>query len=667
MRQSHDTVNISYSHPQNEGNTDIDTNIDTFRLFQYLIQYLSQKDGMPTDVSICPIPPVLVRDATLTLKPSIEAEGGKKTKGEPMRTEMNVQTGVKKKGTGINRRDFLKGAFAAGAVSAGAALVGCGGPSDSEGTATTSPLMTAETFDAAPWSFEIAPDPIADSEIVETHSSEVIIIGSGVSGLMTAASVINFGGTCILFSAGTKPVSRGGSNHAVGTKTQVRLGVDYTPENTATFFQNEIARQGYRVDQRKWWKWINHSGESMDWVTDLMETAGYTTTLELPYTDPNGTFTVPCGAHNFYGPEIDNSANFGEPLLTDTLHAYIVDNGGEVYFNTKAEYLMRDNDTTGKVSAVIATNKDGNYVKFEGSKAIVMATGDFSGNPDMMAKYCTSFKDFVTVAGDDYDAEFQFGGLMPGDGHKMGLWVGAAWQHTQPCAPMIGWYGFPAPESDMNHPGILLNTEGQRFMNEDSTSVYAGYAIQGQTNHAVYSVWDANFAYQFDTWNALGVNMDYLGLQPQSSAEKAAEFEANVKSGTFVKGETIEEVLSQLEGIDIDTALKTIENYNAQCAAGRDDEYHKNPIHMKAIETGPFYGATNTIGPAQFLCVLGGLRTNENMQVLDEDNAPIEGLYNVGTMVGDTFGTFYNFRVPGQNLGMNCITHPYLLGKALAS
>jgi succinate dehydrogenase/fumarate reductase flavoprotein subunit len=403
----------------------------------------------------------------------------------------------------------------------------------------------------------------------------------------------------------------------------------------------------------------------MDWLTDLMAEAGYTTTLELPYTDPNGTFSIPSGAHNFFGPEITNSANEGEPLLTALLAQFIIEKGGEIRFNTKAEYLIREDNGAGRVSAVIATDQDGNHIRFEGSKAIVLATGDYSANRDMMAKYCNAFQDFVMVNPDDYDAEFQFGGLMPGDGHKMGLWVGAAWQYTTPSAPMIGWYGFPAPNSDENHPGILLNAEGKRFMNEDSTSVYAGYAIQGQTNKSVFTVWDSQFAYAYDTWNGLGVNMDYLGLQPMTSAEKAADFEQSVENGVYYKADTIEEVLKKLSGIDVNAALASIEAYNGFVERGVDPEYRKNPVNLHPITTGPFYAAQSTMGPEQFLCVSGGLRTNENSEVLDESCAAIPGLYMVGSGAGDVFGTFYNFRVPGMNLGLNCVTPPYYLGKDL--
>ena len=72
------------------------------------------------------------------------------------------------------------------------------------------------------------------------------------------------------------------------------------------------------------------------------------------------------------------------------------------------------------------------------------------------------------------------------------------------------------------------------------------------------------------------------------------------------------------------------------------------------------------MGPANFLCVTGGLRTNEKMQVCEEDDTPIEGLYNLGIMAGDSYGNCYNFAICGHNLGMNCITLPYLLGKELA-
>ena len=54
------------------------------------------------------------------------------------------------------------------------------------------------------------------------------------------------------------------------------------------------------------------------------------------------------------------------------------------------------------------------------------------------------------------------------------------------------------------------------------------------------------------------------------------------------------------------------------------------------------------------------------MQVCDADDQPIEGLYNVGTMVGDLFAGRYTFNIQGANYGMACVTFGYLTGKLLA-
>ena len=67
-----------------------------------------------------------------------------------------------------------------------------------------------------------------------------------------------------------------------------------------------------------------------------------------------------------------------------------------------------------------------------------------------------------------------------------------------------------------------------------------------------------------------------------------------------------------------------------------------------------------------FLCVTGGLRTNEYMQVCQDDDQPIDGLFNTGIMTGDYYAGTYNFVMPGQNLGGVCNCLSYVLGKRLA-
>ncbi len=66
------------------------------------------------------------------------------------------------------------------------------------------------------------------------------------------------------------------------------------------------------------------------------------------------------------------------------------------------------------------------------------------------------------------------------------------------------------------------------------------------------------------------------------------------------------------------------------------------------------------------MTVMGGLNTNSDMQVCDENDAPLPGLFNVGHMTGNMYANNYNFAIPGNCYGINCITYGYLLGHDLA-
>lgn len=341
---------------------------------------------------------------------------------------------------------FIKGA-AAGAVGLAAAgmLGGCASDNDAKTPeASSAPVnndvLTADMMAQKKWSFEIAPDPIPDSEIKETIEHDIIVIGSGMAGLCTMCSAMEQGADVLMFSAGSQPYSRGGSNHAVGSKYQKAKGIDYSPEIAREIVKTEQTSGTYFMDKKKWERWINNSAESVDWMIDKMEAKGLHVCLEPGYYDPDGVLTMPSASHNFWNEEQPFGALFGAPLQAQAYASHIADMGGEIHYKTVAKYLIRENDNTGRVSAVVAQKEDGSYVKYVGRKAIVLATGDFSRNKDMMAKYSPwAYEIFKDTLSDeiDYDAGLVYNGLMPGDGQKMGLWVGAAWQKTYPCAPMI--------------------------------------------------------------------------------------------------------------------------------------------------------------------------------------------------------------------------------------
>ncbi len=565
---------------------------------------------------------------------------------------------------GIDRRSFLKSAAILGVGAAGASLVACAPPTEAGVDTSDTPGGEDTQSD-----FTTPPVPVDESAITDTFTADFIVIGSGCSGLTAAASLLDNGGDVIVFSAGTKAVSRGGSNHGINTKIQQERGIDYTPENCGARMKNELAHGSFMPDQEKWFKWINNSAESMNWLIDMMQAAGYEVTIEIPFVDPQHVWDSPAASHNFITGPGDFGAAVGQGYVVEVLEAHINDAGGRIDYSTKAEYLEREDDNTGRVTSVIASLADGSFVRYVANKAIIMATGDFSQNTAMMEKYSPWAVPLLADFDVDYDAGFQFGGLMPGDGQKMGLWVGAAWQKTYPNAPMIDCLG-PAPytQSVANHTGINLNNAGQRFMNEDTICSYAALAFMHQPKRQIYFIWDAAYANWFSEWSSFGTTLaGDNGPKPLSPADELANWEATAESGDYSKGDTLEELLGQLYNLDADAAVASIERYNSLVDGGEDLDFHKDMSYMAPIKTAPFYGCMIEVNGAHFLSVTGGLSTNANMQVLDADDTPIEGLYNVGIMVGDMYGNCYNFSIPGHNLGATCNTFPYLLGKELTT
>lgn len=591
-------------------------------------------------------------------------------KGE--RTRMDTQ-----ECRGIGRRDFVKAALATGAIAVSAsALGGCSAePSQGAAVDTAGPL-TAEIL-GQKWSFEIVPEPIPEADIAETIEADVVVIGAGVSGLVTANSAAEDGLKVVVVSASTAPVSRGGSNNAIYSKAMEQAGLPRTP---AWQILKEVFYGSCNMDTKKWYRFYNNSEMTMNWAIDLMEAAGHKCGIEVTTpTDLDSLWAVPATSHGWLNEEGLGTA-MGQPIFANRLAQRLTDElGGAIYYENVGKQLVRGgtaNGTSGKVEGVIARRADGSHVRYMGSKAVVLATGDFSANRDMMAKYCPSFvsaiADEVFDAPTNYDASFQYGGLMKGEGQQMGLWVGAAWQKSFPNCPMGGTM-MPGPSWGYgSHWGLLVDRHGERFIDEYAVSSAAGPIVGLQDGGLAYAIWDAGYAYHTGCSTA-GLDGAPIGdpraVDP-APEEMIAMWDSVVEGGAgafgpanYVKADTVQGVIEAL-GLPAST-IDTVERYNSYARDGADLEFHKRPDMVHEIKDGPFYGAAGAPGK-MILTVLGGLRTNVNMQVCDEADEPIPGLYNVGTMVGDVFYGNYSFMVCGANYGMNCLTFGYLTGKHIA-
>lgn len=566
----------------------------------------------------------------------------------------------------LNRRSFVKGAaLSAAGLIAGSALAAC---SPATGTSESEPdaAQTAVANSAGQqWSFEIAPDPIGDDAIAETVETDVVVVGGGMSGLVAAASCAENGLKVTLISASKGPVSRGGSNNGVYSKAMEEMGI---PRMDPTwFYRKEYLANGGNFKPALWYKFYNNSEEAISWIIDIAAKAGIKTTIESgpEYQEGDPMFTPPA-AHAFYvdDSELKGSIGNGEGHIATEMGRYVAEDlGVDVRWNVKGEQLVRGgiaNGTEGRVDAVIASNTDGTYTKYVGSKAVIMATGDFSHDKDMMERYCPQAVELCDFTTDiNYDQGIWMGGLMPGDGHKMELWVGGAWQ-KEPNNIMLGRPNLPGDQPYTSHTGLMVDNAGRRFMNEDALGGLACATIMHLPEKTAYCIWGANRAEAGGPWGAI----NYPHGEYFTTEEVIERWDTDADGFGIVKADTREEVIAKL-GLPSAT-IETVERYNEMCEAGVDTDFYKTADKLIPIgeSDGPFYGASFSPG---FLTSLGGLRTDPDLRVLDENDQPIEGLFNAGCMIGNFYSGTYTFAMEGMNYGATCITLPYVLGKDLAA
>jgi succinate dehydrogenase/fumarate reductase flavoprotein subunit len=553
--------------------------------------------------------------------------------------------------TNLSRRTFLKTA----AVASGAGVISACAPRQAAAPAPAA--TTAETSSKASW--ETPPDPIPDSQIKQTKEADIIVIGAGTAGLCTANAAAEAGAKVIVIAKDPTASARGGSNFAFGSKLTKQFNLEIDADAT---MREMLELQTYRARSDLWRIYVQRSGEAMDWLIDKAVAAGL-----KPVIQSAGPGEIRGGTHMFLGGP--NGQGTSDNPQLDVLNALIEDgkkNGMEVYFEVKAEQLVKSSD--GRVTAVIAKEKDGSYTKYVGKKAVVLATGDYAADKEMKARYCP--------VATNYPSMYAPAGSNSGDGHKMAMWVGAAMQSTEPHAVMMpgggggmdvniikkmkedpkiwkAWdfiqcHGAPFRE-------LQVNADGQRFANEYILGVYNGFQ-QILQNKDTFGICDATL------FEHNPVPAPYEGEEPPDPKDALKGLDmASEGDKMFYRADTLAELAGKL-GVSADKLQATVDRYNKFCENGVDEDFGKPKDHLFPIRTAPFYGMKLNI---VLLITLGGLHTNKDMQVMDAKENVIPGLYAVGTIGGDFYANSYLFRLPGNNLG-RCITTGYLTGKFIA-
>jgi fumarate reductase flavoprotein subunit len=328
----------------------------------------------------------------------------------------------------------------------------------------------------------------------------------------------------------------------------------------------------------------------------------------------------------FY-PEYSSVHMFGgmdETVLAGMLEGAAKTAGADIHYSTPAEQLVKD--ASGRVTGVVAKNAEGAYVKFTADKAVILSTGDYGNNPEMIQAYCPRAA--------EVDMNVYAPPVNTGDGHKMGLWIGAAMQGETPHTPMVHNLG-AAPFS--GNPFLRINIEGLRYENEDVPIPYMANSAQLQPGHKTWTIYDASFAEDLPMMGTSFSRTNVMSDYTQTSMDTAIE------NGSLFKADTLDELAGKL-GVPVEAFKATVTRYNELAAKGSDDDFGKSAEMMTGIDTAPFYAAYNSLA---LLVVLGGLAVNNKFQVLDTEHKVISCLYAAGNTAGGFFANDYPVIVPG--------------------
>ena len=464
---------------------------------------------------------------------------------------------------------------------------------------------------------------------------DVVVVGAGGAGMTAAITATDAGKKVIVVES--QPIAGGNSVRSTGGMNAAKTPYqDKNEFKEAAGVEKTLATAAEKFADNETITALAATVKSQ-WDTYQANPQGYFDSVELMELDTliggkgkNNPELVKALAENSaaaiewlasIGADVKNVGAFGgasvkrihRPVNADgkvtAVGAYIVpileknlqDRNVQFLFDTTAnEIIMKD----GKAVGIKATGKDGNKVTIN-AKSVVIATGGFGANAEMVEKYKPDLKGFATTNAEG----------AQGQGIDMATAVGAATVDMD----QIQIHPTVHIEEDGNahliteglrgDGAILVNAEGKRFYDEVSTRDKVSAAIIAQPEKSAWLVVD------------------------QSMVDKSAVIAGYIKSGYTVTGATYEE-LAKAMGVDETTFVSTMNTWNQAVEAKSDAEFNRTSF-ANPLTAAPYYAIKIT--PAVHH-TMGGIVINPKAEVLNEKGEAISGLFAAGEVTGGVHG-----------------------------
>ena len=481
---------------------------------------------------------------------------------------------------------------------------------------------------------------------------DVVVVGAGGAGMTAAITATDAGKKVIVVES--QPIAGGNSVRSTGGMNAAKTPYqDKNEFKEAAGVEKTLATAAEKFADNETITALAATVKSQ-WDAYQANPQGYFDSVELMELDTmiggkgkNNPELVKALAENSadaiewlasIGAEVKNVGAFGgasvkrihRPVNADgkvtAVGAYIVpileknlqDRNVQFLFDTTAnEIIMKD----GKAVGIKGTGKDGHKVTIN-AKSVVIATGGFGANAEMVEKYKPELKGFATTNAEG----------AQGQGIDMATAAGAATVDMN----QIQIHPTVHIEEDGNahliteglrgDGAILVNAEGKRFYDEVSTRDKVSAAIIEQTDKSAWLIVD------------------------QAMVDKSAVIAGYIKSGYTVTGATYEE-LAKAMGVDEATFTSTMNTWNQAVEAKSDAEFGRTSF-ANPLTTAPYYAIKIT--PAVHH-TMGGIVINPKAEVLNEKGEAISGLYAAGEVTGGVHGA--------NRLGGNAVADFVVFGR----
>ena len=542
--------------------------------------------------------------------------------------------------------------------------------------------------------FKTIPEKTGGEETIDT---DILVIGMGGSGTYTALRAAENGGKVLAI----EQEGRYGGTTALTSEIE-----SINPPRIMEEYNNGEEYCDAEAMHAAWEEYVEHdhkpelldlffeqSGPALDWLAidhgiqfDFEAKVGFTPSDVYPvkfqwYPNTSDWAPVMYGAN-----KAEIAANFDHLIEEYTAL------GGEYMLETKAYELIID-DNGAVVGAKARNNIDGTEYTIN-AKAVVMACGGFIGSGEMCERYLSdeyfplkgtwkvygSFGNDGTMlqnAIDNGAATYNIGMppevhmsgaaefILPTEGFEINVLEGqkgnfTGVQKVWSIADLPTYLGI-SPNS------LAVGRDGKRFTAETGIAMLDPW-IAGPNYYSIWSTTqldelvESGFKYNLD--GVAGGFLGYCGAIPENTplAQTYDVLQTGIDMGFIYKADTLEDLAAQLN-MDGATLAETVEAYNGFCEAGEDTECGKDPTYLDPIGDGPYY-AVKMASYSYGTC--GGLDINADMQVLNKEGAPVEGLFAVG---GDSMGVLFSEKKPyvtygGANNGW-ALTSGYVAGSTV--